>query len=228
MRSHVAALFAVVAFVQGGPQGLKGKPEDNPKAAHTYVSSLKWGDNLADSQTVYTQFVWGNNGATVKIVPVTNANRISWQSALADGGDGYFVAKITNVDNQNIGPLGLQEGANGYLWIGQLANGERGAAIYSIKKDGTIEPNPKKLEIGGFCPGQHSYAAVRVTDGSKCSGSFSSQSSTASNHPMIMFASMRNLENAAPMRGSMVAPPGGSGLWVSCLGGCCEVKITQD
>ncbi len=221
VRPRFAALFGVALFMQVPGPGIRGNPSDNSAVARTYMTSLKWGDNLADSQTVYTQFVWGSNVATVKIVPVTGANKISWQNALADGGNGVFVAKIYNVDNRNIGPLGINEGANGYLWIGDLGNGERGAAIYSIKKDGTIEKNPKKLELGGFCPGQHDYAAVRVTDGTKCKGGFTqAQSATASNRPIMMLASMKH---GMPARFA-----GGGGLWVSCVGGCCEVKISSE
>jgi hypothetical protein len=220
LRPRFAALFAAAFLVQQPGPGIRGNPSDNGAAARTYMSSLRFGDNLPDSQTVYTQFVWGSNAATVKIVPVAGANKISWQTALADGGNGVFVAKIYNVDNQNIGPLGINQGANGYLWIGDLGNGERGAAIYSIKKDGTIEANPKKLQLGGFCPGQHDYAAVRITDGTKCKGAFTQGQTSASNRPIMMLASMKH---GSPLR---FAP--GGGLWVSCVGGCCEVKISAD
>lgn len=219
-------LAALVLFFSTGWQvtagGFKGKPEDNPKAAQSFLASQKWGDNLPDSQTIYTQVVSGSDGATIRIVPLAGANRISWQSALGKGttgGNGYFVAKIYNVDNKNVPSLGLKEGAIGYLWIGELAGteGERGAAIYSVRKDGTLEANPTKLELGGFCEGQHSYSAVRITDGSKCPGAFGSASS-ASNRKMIMLASTRM------MMPSTVTVGVGSGLWVTCLGGCCEVK----
>lgn len=219
-------LAALVLFFstgwQGAAPGWKGKPEDNPKGAQSFLASQKWGDNLPDSQTVYTQVVSGSEGATIRIVPLAGANRISWQTALGKGttaGNGFFVAKIYNIDNKNVPSLGLKEGATGYLWIGELAGnaGERGAAIYSVKKDGTLEPNPTKLELGGFCEGQHAYSAVRITDGNKCPGAFGSASS-ASNRKMIMLASTNMIRTPAIM------PSVGSGLWVTCLGGCCEVK----
>jgi hypothetical protein len=222
MTSYLAALVMLFSFaIQGtGPVGLKGKPEDSQKAARAYLSSQKYGDNLPDSQTVYTQFAWSSDFATIKVVPVSNAHRISWQSALTDGGDGYFVAKIYNIDNKDVAPLGLRQGAVGYLWVGALADGTRGAAIYSVGKDGVIQDNPKKLELGGFCAGQHGYAAARFTNGDKCTGSFTqAPSATASiPHPMYMLASTT----------MMPAMAAGSGLWVSCLGGCCEVRVTQN
>src|SRR4051812_32956366 len=132
MTIYLAAFVMFFSSVwQAGPSGLKGKPEDSQSRAHSYLSSLKFGDALPDSQTVYTQFAWGSDYSTIKVVPVSNAQKISWQSALADGGAGYFVAKIYNVDNKNVGPLGLKEGGVGYLWVGELADGTHGAAIYS-------------------------------------------------------------------------------------------------
>jgi hypothetical protein len=226
MSIYLAALVLFFSTgLQGTAPGLKGKPEDNPKTAQSFLSSQKWGDNLPDSQTVYTQVAAGSEGATVRIVPLAGANRISWQSALGKGttgGNGFFVAKIYNVQNKNVPSLGLKEGAMGYLWIGELngTEGERGAAIYSVRKDGTIEANPTRLELGGFCEGQHTYSAVRITDGNKCPGAFGSASSaTASNRKMIMLASTNMIRTPAIM------PPSGSGLWVTCLGGCCEVRV---
>jgi len=223
MTNFLAALVMLFSLaVQGtGPVGLKGKPEDSQSRARSFLSAQKFGDNLPDSQTVFTQFAWGSEFATIKVVPVSNAHRISWQSALADGGAGFFVAKIYNIDNKEVAPLGLKQGAVGYLWVGELADGTHGAAIYSVGKDGVIQDNPKKLELGGFCAGQHSYAAARFTNGDKFTGRFdrSQSSATASiPHPMYMLASTSMM-----VRTTL----GGSGLWVSCLGGCCEVRVQQ-
>jgi hypothetical protein len=220
MIKYLAALmmcFAVSAQAQSSPGGLRVNPDKYPKEAKNFLAAQKFGDNLPDSQTVYTQYALDQDFATVKMVPLSGANKISWPNALKEGGPGYFVAKIYNIDDKNIPWLGLKAGATGYLWIGELEDGTRGAAIYSVKKDGTIESNPKQMEIGGFCPGQHPYSAVRVTDGKKCSGSFDqTQSATArANQPIIMFASLRR-----PAFRTL----GGGGLWVTCLGGCCEVR----
>jgi hypothetical protein len=197
-----------------GKSGLKGKPEDNPAETRKYLQSLAWGDDYATDQIVETVYTWGNNSAMIRIVPMTSSNMVSWQSALgmgAEPGDGYFVAKIYNLEDKSIGPLGLGKLGTGYLWVGAIKDG-RGAAIYSIRNNGTIEGNPKKLPLGGFCAGQHPDARVELTDGKKCPGPFAPIRS-ASTNSTFMFASFKQMIFA------------GGGLWVSCLGGCCEVQI---
>jgi hypothetical protein len=153
----------------------------------------------------------------IRIVPMTNASWVSWQSALgigAPGGNGHFVAKIYNLEDKAIGPLGIGKLGTGYLWIGEVAGtqGERGAAIYTIKNNGQLEGNPKKLTLGGFCAGQHPDSRVELTDGKKCPGPFA-PIRTASTDTQIGFASFKQSSFA------------GKGLWITCLGGCCELQL---
>ena len=199
--------------VKGNP-GMHGKPEDNATATRNYLLALGWGDNLPDSQIVDTAtFKWGaSNSALIRIVPNDTANTVPFDDAATKPGNGYFVAKIYNLEDKAIPALGIGRLGVGYLWVGQVGatDNDRGVAIYSIKNNGTVENNPKLLTYLGRCDGQHNYAGVKLTDGNKCGFGGTRSSSTK---PRFMFASMTN----AP-------PPIGGGLWITCSGGCCEVS----
>lgn len=213
----IIALLTTAGLLQAqGNSGLKGKPEDNPAETRKYLQSLAWGDDYAADAVYEGPYEWGNNSVTIRIVPMTNANKVSWQSALGiggAGGNGAFVAKIYNLEDKNIGPLGLDKLGTGYLWVGPVpgAANERGAAIYTIKNNGAVDGSPKKLKVSGFCAGQHPDSRVELTDGKKCPGPFAPLTQS-SQSPPFFFASLRNTVFA------------GKGLWVTCLGGCCELQ----
>lgn len=199
--------------VKGNP-GLHGRPGDNPIATRNYLLALGWGDNLPDSQIVDTAtFTWaGNNSALIRIVPNDTANTVPFDDAAKKPGNGYFVAKIYNLDDKPIPALGIGRLGTGYLWVGQIGatDNDRGVAIYSMKNNGQPETVPKILTYLGRCDGQHNYAGVKLTDGNKCGFGAPKTSSTK---PRFILASMTN----AP-------PPIGGGLWITCSGGCCEVS----
>ena len=219
MLALILALCSTATSAASQGPGLKGKPEDNPAETRKYLLSLGWGDDYATDAIVEAPFdLGGGNTAMIRVVPMTHANQVSWQSALGQGapaGNGHFVAKIYNLEDKAIGPLGLGKLGVGYLWIGPVpgSQGERGAAIYSIKNNGTIEGTPKKLTLGGFCAGQHFDSRVELTDGKKCPGPFAVTARSASIAPNVFFASSTTSQ-----------PWVGKGLWVTCLGGCCEVQ----
>lgn len=201
--------------VKGNP-GMHGKPETNATTTRNYLLALGWGDNLPDSQIVNNvPFVWGTNSVMIRIVPNDTANTVPFDDAATKAGNGYFVAKIYNLEDKAIPPLGLGKLGVGYLWVGQVGatDNDRGVAIYSIKNNGTVETNPKILKYLGRCDGQHNYAGVKLTDGNKC-GFGTAQ--TSSNQPRFILASMKS------------APQGvGGGLWITCSGGCCEVSTSS-
>ena len=212
----IALIAAPIAGLAQGNSGLAGKPEDNPGQTRKYLMSLGWGDDFDSASIVEAPFSWGSNTAMIRIVPMRAAHLADWFSALGigkPGGNGYFVAKIYNLEDKEIGPLGLAKLGTGYLWVGEVAGaaGTRGAAIYSIRNNGSLEVAPKRLGVGGFCAGQHPSSKVELTDGHKCPGPFRPLASSSA-RSMITFASMHS-----------IAPPPGGGLWVTCLGGCCEV-----
>ena len=215
----ILALSTTAGSLQSqGNSGLKGKPDDNPAETRKYLQSLAWGDNYESDAVYEGPFELApNNSVMIRIVPMTNANQVSWQSALGiggAGGNGAFVAKIYNLEDKPIGPLGLGKLATGYLWIGQVpgAANERGAAIYTIKNNGAIDGSPKKLRLAGFCPGQHPDSRVELTDGHKCTGPYTPLTQSSSESTPFFFASLKHTVFA------------GRGLWVTCLGGCCELQ----
>jgi hypothetical protein len=198
--------------VKGNP-GMHGKPEDNATATRNYLLALGWGDNLPDSQIVDTAtFKWDNDSALIRVVPNDTANTVSWDSALASGGAGYFVAKIYNLEDKTISPLGIGKLKFGYLWVGELSGGARGVAVYTVKNNGKIDGSPKVLSYLGRCESQHPYSGVKLTDGNKCG--FGAATGTSSTAPKYILASMTNSAFAV-----------GKGLWITCQGGCCEVSI---
>jgi len=216
-KALVVALFLLPATLTSqGNSGLKGRPEANPSETRKYLQSLGWGDDYPADAVVEQAFEWGTNSVMVRIVPMRTANQVSWQKALGigtPGGDGYFVAKIYNLEDKEIDPLGLGKLATGYLWVGEVeADGTRGARIYTIKNNGKIDKKSKTLHMTGFCPGQHPDSRVELTDGKKCPALGAPAASTSSNTPRVFFASMSQTFFA------------GRGLWVTCLGGCCELQ----
>ena len=217
MLTFFLALAVTTTLPAQGNSGLKGKPEDNPAETRKYLLSLGWGDDYPADAIVEAPFdVGGGNTILIRVVPMKRANQVSWQSALGKGvagGNGDFVAKIYNLEDKPIPTLGLGRLGTGYLWVGEVpgAQSERGAAIYSFKNNGTLEGQPKKLTLGGFCKGQHFDSRVELTDGKKCTGPFAPLSA-AELAPKFFFASSTN-----------TAPWAGKGLWVTCLGGCCEI-----
>lgn len=217
MRSLVVALFLAPAMLAAqGNAGLKGRPDANPSETRKYLQSLGWGDDYPADAIVEQAFEWDTNSVMVRIVPMKTANQVSWQSALGigvPGGNGYFVAKIYNLEDKEIDPLGLGKLGTGYLWVGEVeADGTRGARIYTIKNNGKVDKKSKSLALTGFCPGAHPDSRVELTDGKKCPPLGAPPSSSSSNQPKVFFASMTH---------SFFV---GKGLWVTCLGGCCELQ----
>lgn len=211
----LALLISAQSLQSQGNSGLKGRPDANPGETRKYLQSLGWGDDYPDSAIAEQAFEWGTNSVMVRIVPMRTANQVSWEKALGiggPGGNGYFVAKIYNLEDKEIDPLGLGKLATGYLWIGEVeADGSRGARIYTIKNNGKIDKKSKSLAFVNFCPGQHQEAMVELTDGKKCPPR-APASSTSSIAPNYFFASLKTTVFA------------GRGLWVTCLGGCCELQ----
>ena len=112
-----------------GNSGLKGRPDANPSETRKYLQSLGWGDDYPADAVVDTLYEWGANAVRVRIVPMRAANQVDWKKALGiggPGGNGHFVAKIYNLEEKDIDPLGLEKLGTGYLWIGEVeADGSR-------------------------------------------------------------------------------------------------------
>lgn len=190
--------------------GIPGRPEDNSKATKAYILSLPWADNVpyASAEFVVRS---GEDMARVRVVPAMGAHEVSWHASLGTGvpgGNGHFVAAIHNLDGKDIPRLGMRKSdAIGYLWIGQRPAVARGAAVYVLPRTGRVVRR-RNLTISGFCAGQHPGPKVRSTEGKDCPDPFGRP--------------LRSVR-LAQLADSSSGPD--QGLWVSCRGGCCEVRF---
>ncbi len=191
--------------------GRPGRPDDNSAETQKYLETLTWADSVPYASAMF-DIASGSETARVKVVPTVGAHQVSWQSALgegAPGGNGHFVAAIYNLEKKKIPRLGMQASDSvGYLWIGQRPLVGRGAAIYVFPVKGSVARR-KNLPVVGFCAGQHPGPKVRSTEGADCTGPFKQtnpvQLTMAVNRPALA----------------------DQGLWLSCKGGCCEVRLPE-
>lgn len=209
------------AATMAGPppdKGMKGQPGKNKPETRNYLLSVGWGDNLPDSQVV-TQaqyFHYKKDSALIRIVPNVDAENIDWGAAMQNGGDGHFVAKIYNLENTPVQPLGLKGLETGYVWVGELDDGTRGIGIATVKNDGETAFT-RKFSSYAFCGDPHTYPKVELTDGHKCSGTPSVKK--VSMNAQYILASLQPRGDSSPNPGT--------GMWISCSGGCCELQSLQ-
>lgn len=210
--SSAIALSLTLVSSQVFAQGLHGKPGaiGNHAATAAYLRSLEWADDMPFSSAMFYVKWSSSDSALVKVVPMKVAQNVSWFDALKKGHDGYFTARIYNLESKKIPPLSMHEADTGYVWVGQREAAKRGAAIYVIAANGAALRHRNKA-IVGFCKGQHPVPRVRSTEGNDCPGGI---------HGDQPF-------HTASMR-SMFFYSVGSGLWISCTGGCCEVRLSVD
>jgi hypothetical protein len=206
--SATALLIILSAHVHA--QGLSGKPgaAGNHAATATYLRGIDWADDMPLSQATFYVKSSAHDSALVKVVPAKGTQDVSWFDALKKGHDGYFTARIYNVESKKIPALNMHEADTGYVWVGQRELANRGAAIYVISATGASIRHKNK-PIVGWCSGQHTIPRVRSTDGNDCPDGIHGDQPfhTASMRSMFFYLS-------------------GSGLWISCRGGCCEVRLT--
>lgn len=204
------ALAALTASAE--EPGIPGRPEDNSQVTKTYLLALPWADSVPYASAEFTVGS-GSDVARVRVVPAMGAHEVSWKTSLGKGvagGNGHFVAAIHNLDGKNIPRLGMQKSdAVGYLWIGQRPLVGRGAAVYVLPRTGRVIRR-RNLRIVGFCAGQHPGPKVRSTWGKDCPGPFGGPSRAV------------RLAQAADSSGGP-----DQGLWVTCRGGCCEVRFPE-
>lgn len=200
--------FASATMIEKDP-GKPGRPDDNTADTRKYLESLTWADSVPYATATF-EVMSGSDTARVKVVPVAGAQDVSWQSALGEGvpgGNGYFVAAIYNLDGKKIPRLGMQATDTvGYLWIGQRPLAARGAAVYVFPTKGPVVRR-RNLPVVGFCPGQHPAPKARSTAGADCTGPFRQTNA-------VQASLAANPQTAADQ-----------GLWLSCKGGCCEVRL---
>ena len=201
--------------------GYAGYPGQNDEATRKYLMSVRWASDLPPGDIVDGDLIVDNEQARkIRIVPSDSAFRVDWDKAINGTGNGHYVAKIYNRENAAIGALGIPANETGYLWVGRLAENERGVAIVIVKNNGNARI-AKKLTWDNYCADAHSRSKVELTEGKKCPSRGGSKTS-ASVPATVMLAS--NVEPAASAS-SFIA---GLGLWITCSGGCCEVKVRDE
>lgn len=224
--STPAPVAASMVMSMPGPdqrdaKGIKGSLEDDEKVTQNYWLTLGWGDDFPDSAAWEGEF--GGSDVRIRIVPAVTSPQVTWSKALS--GDpsvyaGHIVMKIIVLEDRAVPELGLKGLDIGYLWIGQRGRGNSdglGAAIYTIKPNGKAHKE-KNMEITGFCKEDHggrAMAYVRADD--KCRDPLPPPTAASSS----AFRPVPFKTRAGP-----IALPLGQGLWVTCTGGCCEVKPT--
>ena len=189
--------------------GLHGRPGDDRAATAAYLASITWADALPYSSATFYVKSTARDSALIKVTPAMGTQNDPWNSALSSGKPGYITARIENVEHKRIPALNMNSDDTGYLWVGARKLAERGAAIYVLGADGRAMRHRNK-KIVGYCTGQHDVPRVRSTEGYDCPGGAQSI--------------MRHMRTVS-MRSMFYL--GGSGLWISCRGGCCEVRLTE-
>ncbi|MEO8193107.1 MAG: hypothetical protein ABI681_04595 [Gemmatimonadales bacterium] len=198
-KSNVAA-----PDMNSGANGLKGSLEDDEKKTQPYFLTMSWGDDLPDSAVWEGKF--GADSVRIRIVPATTSLGVDWANALSKDPakySGHLVAKIIVLEDRSVDELGLRGFDTGYLWVGQRGKNAAdglGAAIYTIKPNGTAH-REAYMDITGKCAAVHRGPMAKVRLEPYCSGPVSF-----------------NARAGPPMLAA------GQGLWVTCTGGCCEVK----
>lgn len=199
--------------------GYAGYPTQNDEATRRYLMSIRWASDLPPGDVVDSALIDNDNQPrNIRIVPSDSAFRVDWDKAISGTGNGYFVAKIYNRENAAIAALGIPANETGYLWVGKLADGEGGVAIVTVKNNGKARI-AKKLTWDNFCEESHPRSRVELTEGKKCDPRPAGKTSAA-RPAAVMLAS--NVGPAASSSSSFLA---GLGLWITCSGGCCEVKV---
>jgi hypothetical protein len=205
----LVAVAVIAGSLQGqGNGGLHGKPGDNRTATADYLKSITWADALPYSSATFYVKSSPHDSALIKVVPAMGTQNDPWKQAMTSGKPGYFTARIDNLEHKRIPALNMNAEDTGYLWVGARSLASRGAAIYVVRADGSA-PRHRNKKFVGFCSGQHDVPRVRSTEGYDCPGGVQSL-------PKVRPASMRSMFYL-----------GASGLWVSCRGGCCEVRMTE-
>ncbi|HEX6573856.1 MAG TPA: hypothetical protein VF042_02705 [Gemmatimonadaceae bacterium] len=200
-----------------GAKGIKGSLEDDEKVTQGYWLTLGWGDDLPDSAAWEGNF--GEDDVRIRLVPASTSPLVTWSNALSSDPatySGHLVMKIVVLEDRRVKELKLDGLETGYLWIGQRGKGNAdsaGAAIYTIKNNGKVKL-ATKMDIVGFCKEDHGgrpMAYVRADD--KCKEKLPPGGARSSS----LFSSFKTRSGPAPLAV-------GQGLWVTCTGGCCEVK----
>lgn len=157
-------------------------------------------------------------GVRLMIIPESSAEQRDWESAMQSNRSGHVVAMVVNVDGMTFPDLGLKSGERAYGWVGQIGPNatDRGFAIYRLDAYGVATNTWFLTKDVSHCdnPDIRSKPAVKTAH-------------PAGGPPCVRIgvapASLGMLAShttTAVSTGALLA----GGLWISCSGGCCEVK----
>jgi hypothetical protein len=236
-----SAIFALIASAACAPQGgtpglvrpqdgIPGPPEAMPGQMDDYVQQIDFGAG-ADPGGIFEGPMkcgmpakcGGQTEVHIRVVPSNYATTADWQKAL-NNGNGYVVAKVSNMDAVPFDRLNLAAYEVGYVWVGSNQGSARTAAIYAVR-NGNVR---RIFTFKGlkFCKDSTPQKpAVHIYSPSKCTGTLSATSFTggiqqASVEPFSAIGSYLLTKLATTL-----VPGGLDGLWISCSYGCCEAQF---
>lgn len=237
IASAVIVLIGAACAPQSNPglsrpqDGIPGPPEATPGKMDDYVQQIDFGAG-ADPSGIFEgplqcQTQAGCGGQTevrMRIVPSNYANTADWQKALGNG-NGYVVAKVSNMDPVPFDRLNLAPYEVAYVWVGANGQGQaRTAVLYAVRSG--IVRRVFTFKALHYCHDTTPQKpAVHIYSPAKCSGQLAATPSAtpmrqASIEPFSAIgAYIVNKISAA------LAPPGFDGLWISCSYGCCEAQF---
>jgi hypothetical protein len=158
-------------------------------------------------------------GVRLMFIPEARAYKQDWIKAMTKDKEGYVAAAVLNVDDKDFEDLGLKPGKLAYAWVGQIGTttSERGFAVY------TIDPAGYKLATWSFTTDVEHCDNTAARDKPAVKGEHPTDDVCTKILVTDATRGVRAAYAAAPT--TLRALVGGVGkLWISCDGGCCEVK----
>lgn len=208
--------------------GKAGSPESDPSGMADYVLSVPFGEGVPPSDVIDQELpcepdasaCGGAAKVRIRIVPSNYAPGVDWSDVLnppaGRSPNGHVVAKFTNMSDNNFAPLNLPAHESAYLWIGQAgSSAQRKAVVYRITAHAAIPI--KQVRDYKICQKPRTGPAVHLYPMFDCN---QGAASAALNQPLAKLASLFTHESPPPTLH-------GSGLWVSCSAGCCQVTMVQ-
>ena len=235
--------FALIAFsalavpTAGGQvmnnrpaEGFAGLPEAKPGGMDDYVQKIDFGAG-SDPAGIFEGELpcavpskcGSKTAVRLRIVPSNFAHVANWDKAL-HGGNGYVVAKVSNLeavpyDRLNLGPYEV-----GYIWVGDSQHLGRSPVLFAVRA-GTIK-RIFKFKGLTFCrDSTPQKPAVHIYSPSKCSGVDSNPMGASAQQASIEPFSAIGAHVVNAVTRKLVPPPLVSGLWISCSLGCCEAQF---
>lgn len=217
--------------IAGTKAGLDRYPGFNTADTKAYVNNRITFDPNHPHQYIFDGMM---EGVHLRIIPEKKAHKAPWNAALSSG-PGYIVARIENLDNATYPELNLHGHDTAYVWVGEIADGSRRVAYFTISLMTGAATGLKRATSAGWCsPGtpHGDTAAVHVNPLPECQGGAHSFYAYAGETDQIATQPL----NESPYR--LASNTNGSdvvyasllhtqGLWISCSSGCCEASGTS-